>query len=443
MSTRARLDGAADLVAAYGVAAIVLTLPLEFTARYIPLQLHRFVILVVAATFGYLVLRGRRSVIIPRFASVWLLVALVVASLASWALTRAPGSTNALLAVAMYPFVGLLIANLVVTRNDHRRAWTAFLVSALAVAVLGAILYVAHAQIWAPNPAVANRLNITFADPNITARFLTLGACAAVILFAAGEVPAWLAGGAAISCAVVLPLTYSRSGLALFVLMVASMVLFAFDRRRAAALAVVALIAFGMSTALNPDTRHRATDAVATVADVITGTHHSGAAPTPVDNGIALGDNRVFLVAAGLKMFADHPLFGVGLGGYQHALLTTYSRFLPPAYTDSVSHTAVITVLAEQGVVGALLLLLLLLQLAREAWAARRRKDGWEVWTTISAAMVVPIFLYSQFEARLLQEPYLWFALGMFYGAQQAALGKSVAVGVRAVVRARRSVEAA
>ena len=57
--------------------------------------------------------------------------------------------------------------------------------------------------------------------------------------------------------------------------------------------------------------------------------------------------------------------------------------------------------------------------------------------------MVVPIFLYSQFEARLLQEPYLWLALGMFYGAQQAALGKSRVVGMPTTVRNPRSVEAA
>lgn len=422
---------------------IVLTLPLEFTAKFLDQQLSRFVILVVLVAFGYLVVKRRRTLVIPRFASVWLLLVLVIVSILSWLVTRAPGSTNTLLDIALYPFVGLLIANLVVTREDHRRAWIAFIVSGLAVAALGAVLYLAHAQIWAPNPAVAHRVNITFADPNITARFLTLCACAAVLLFAARKSPPWLAFAAAVACAVVLPLTFSRSGLALFILMVALMVPLAFNRRRAAAIAVVALIAFGLSTGLNPDTRQRAADATMTMADFVTGTHHATSSTPAIDNGIALEDNRVFLVAAGVKMFTDHPFLGVGYGGYQHALLTTYRRFLPTGYTDSVSHTSVITVLAEQGVVGALLLFAFLLQLAREAWAARRRKDDWAVWSTISAAMVVPIFLYSQFEGRLLQEPYLWLALGLFYGAQQIALRQTITVRADPAARAQRSVEAA
>jgi len=421
----------------------VLTLPLEFTAKFLHQQLSRFVILVVLVAFAYLVVRGRRRIAVPKFGSVWLLLILIAVSVASWVVTRAPGSANTLADIALYPFVALLIANLVLTREDHRLAWMAFVVSALGVALLGAVLYLAHKQIWAPNPLVANRVNITFADPNITARFLTLGACAAVLLFAASRAPAWLTFAGAIACGVVLPLTYSRSGLALFILMVALMVPLAFNRRRAMAIAAVALIAFGLSTGLNPDTRQRAADATATLVGFVTGTHHNEASAPAIEQGVALEDNRVFLVAAGVTMFRDHPILGVGFGGYQHALLTTYKRFLPQGYTDSVSHTSVITVLAEQGIVGAILLILFFLQLAREAWAARRRKDEWAVWTTLSAALVVPIFLYSQFEGRLLQEPYLWLALGMFYGTQMVALRRSVAVPSPSAVQARRSVEAA
>jgi O-antigen ligase len=122
-------------------------------------------------------------------------------------------------------------------------------------------------------------------------------------------------------------------------------------------------------------------------------------------------------------MGTDHPIFGVGFGGYQNALLTTYHRFLPAVYTDSVSHTSMVTVFAEQGIAGALLMLALLIQLAREALAARRRRDGWSVWATVPATLFVPIFLYSQFEGRFFQEPYLWLALGMLYSAMVAQRG--------------------
>src|SRR5439155_25174178 len=142
------------------------------------------------------------------------------------------------------------------------------------------------------------------------------------------------------------------------------------------------LLAFAMSTALNPDPRSRAAGAIATAYTAVTGQAVAGyTAPASGSAGIALEDNRVYLVAAGLKMFADHPLFGVGFGGYQNAMLTAYRSFLPQDYIDSVSHTSLVTVLAEQGVLGALLLILFLLALARETWLSRRREntdtDAW------------------------------------------------------------------
>jgi len=194
---------------------------------------------------------------------------------------------------------------------------------------------------------------------------------------------------------------------------------------------------------INPATRSRAEQAVATVTGLtaISGSSH---AQTSAGQGAsALDDNRRYLIAAGLAMFKDHPVLGVGFGGYQKQILTTYRRFLPSGYTDSVSHTSLITVLAEQGLVGSVLFLLFLAQFAREAISTRLSEEAMASWATVPAAVVVPIFLYSQFEARFLQEPYLWLALGLFYGAQQTALHKHVAVRVPRGAPARRPAEAA
>jgi len=416
------LTRAAELVATYGLAAAVLCLPLEFTTTFLHQQLSRFVLLLVGVAYVYLVAVRRRDFVWPRSLSIWLLLALILASVLSWAATRAPHSINSLLDIALYPFVALLVANLPLSQRDHQRAWIVFVISGIAVALLGLVLYVTQLHIWTPNLAVANRLNITFADPNITARFLTLAACVAVLMFSARQGPAWLAVSAVICCAVVLPMTWSRSGLALFVVCMVVIVVVALNQRRAAAIAGIALLAFAISTGVNPDTRQRAGDAMATVATAVTG-HSAGPSTTPIpgQEGIALEDNRVYLVAAGLKMFRDHPALGVGFGGYQNAMLTTYRSFLPQGYTDSVSHTSLITVLAEQGVVGAVLLVLFLLQLARDALGARNRHDAWSFWSTLPGTLVIPIFLFSQFEARFLQEPYLWLALGLYYSARLLA----------------------
>src|SRR3989441_2475890 len=422
------LDGAAELAATYGPAAFILCLPLEFTSVYLRQQLSRFVLVVVALAFLYLLLKGRRVIAVPRMASVVLLAAYVVASLASWLLTRASGSFTSVLDITLYPIVALLLANLVLTQEDHRRAWNTFLVSALAIAMLGVFLYVTQLSIWTPNRLVAARLNITFADPNITARFLTLGACVAVLMYAARQSPAWLCASTAVACAVVEPLTLSRSGLGLFVVTLALAVIVAKERRRAVALATISLTIFVVATIVNPATRQRAEDATATVVSAVTGKPFSFG-PTQSAGGHgqnAAEDNRVYLVRAGLSMFADHPAAGIGFGGYQNALTTSYRGILPPALSganlDTLSHASLVTVLAEQGVIGTALLLAFLVALGLEAWRARRRLGVWAIWATVPASLAVPIFLYSQIEGRFFSEPYLWLALGLFYSARQAAV---------------------
>lgn len=411
------------MVATYGLAAYILSLPLEFTSIYLKQQLSRYVLVIMIVAFLYLLVTRRHRIVVPRTMSVGLLVLYVAASLISWLLTRTPGSINAVVDLTLYPLVALLIVNLTLKEIDHRRAWTAFTVSALAVGALGVLLYLIHASVWTPNPLVADRLNITFGDPNITARFLTIGACAAILVYGSRKARAWLCMAAAVAAAVVLPLTLSRSGLGLFPLTAVFAVLMSFERRRAAIIAVAALVAFGAITAVNPDARQRAEEAYATVASALYGKPVAvGPSRTqPVHNTNVADDNRIYLIHAGLAMFEGHPLTGVGFGGYQHALLTTYRSYLPTnrdaANLDTLSHASIVTVMAEQGVVGTILLLLFFLALAVEMWGARQRGGPWAVWATIPAVLMVPIFVYSQIEGRLIQEPYLWLCLGLAYGA--------------------------
>lgn len=415
------VDRVAELVSTYGPAAIILTLPLEFTGIYLRQQLSRFVMIVVLLAFLYLLAVRRRSILIPRSVSAVLLLLYVVASLVSWVVTRAPGSMSALLDVVLYPAVALLLINTVLTEADHRRAWNAFVVSALGVSALGLFLFLTHLSIWTPNPLVASRLNITFGDPNITARFLTLGACVAILMYAARQGPSWLFIAAAVGCAVVMPLTLSRSGLGLFVLTAILAVAVSTMRKRAAVIAAVALIAFVVATGADTTTRQRAEDATATVVSAVIGRPFGIGGSSSGHSQNAAQDNRVYLVKAGLKMFRDHPLTGVGFGGYQHALLTRYSDFLPrnlnTANLDTLSHASMVTALAEQGVIGTLLLLAFLVALGLEA--LRRRST----WTVIPATLIVPIFIYSQIEGRFIQEPYLWLSLGLLYAAQLNRVG--------------------
>lgn len=429
---------AAELIANYGLVVIVLCLPLEFTATFVKLQLVRWVIAGVGLAYGYLLLTRRRQLVVPRAASIAWVVLFIAVGAVSWLTTRAPGASPHVLDLLLYPVVGLLVANLAPTEEHHRRTWSALMVSALAVALLGAALYASGIHIWTPNPLTGKRVNITFADPNITARFLTLGACVATFMYSARQSRAWLPVATAVICAAVLPVTLSRSGMALFPVSLALVVLVASEHRRAGLIAIVGVVIFAASTGLNPDTRVRAADAAGTLVSAVTGTSLNVANGTARgEQAVTLEDNRRYLVAAGIQMFKDHPIQGVGFGGYEHALLTTYrDRFLPRAYTDSVSHTSFVTIIAELGVIGALLFIGFLVQLAREGLDARRERRSAALWTVMPITLIAPILLFSQFEARFFEEPYLWVALGLAYSAQVLAVRNRVRDAARKPHRA-------
>jgi O-antigen ligase len=85
---------------------------------------------------------------------------------------------------------------------------------------------------------------------------------------------------------------------------------------------------------------------------------------TETTSGLTIGDEtRVDAFGAGLRLFAAHPVFGVGFGQFQ----TASGEYLIDAMT-TYPHNSVIRVLAEQGVVGALMAGAVVLALARSLW---------------------------------------------------------------------------
>jgi O-antigen ligase len=404
----------AETVTRFGLPAFILTLPLEVTAVYLRLQLARIVLLVIALAFAYLVVLRRRKVVVPLDASIVVLALFVAYSILSWLVTRAPGSGNPLLDVVAYPVVALLVVGLTRTAKDHDMAWTALLVSAIAMSILGAFLYYTGLSIWRPDPALLGRVNATFGDPNIMGRFLTLGASVAVFIYAGRRQRTWLAVSAAVASATVMPLTFSKSGYLFFAVCAILAAVLSSNWRRGAALAAVILVVFLATLVINPSTRARSL----IVIDSIAGTSLGISIPRgQAVAGVRLDDVRTFLIEAGLQMFRDHPVAGVGFGGFQHAIKTTYSGFLPKNPQATLSHTSAVTILAEQGTIGAGLMVVFLLLLAWRVLRAIFRPTAWRDLVVTPAFLVGPILVYSQFEGRFIEEPYLWLALGLLYSA--------------------------
>ncbi len=246
------------------------------------------------------------------------------------------------------------------------------------------------------------RVNTTFADPNHLARLLLI----ALLLLAAW----WPFAG--------------RRVRALFLAPCAALSLLAlvFTGSRGTWLAAAALLPLLLLALPLPSRQRLAlTGGGAAVALALVG----GAAifsPWFQDRlstarfGLEAAGARPYLVEAGLAMFKDRPVAGVGAGNYQAAFEADYLHFKDPKIKADItmSHTSLVTMMAELGALGLIGLVWLgarWLSLMRQAWARARAPD--RALTLGISFTTVAIFLGSQTEGRLLEDPYLWLFFGL------------------------------
>lgn len=243
--------------------------------------------------------------------------------------------------------------------------------------------------------ATALRVNSLFWDPNMFGRFLVLVLIMCVVELAAGRSKRmiWFAG---ITAALALPalfFTFSRSS---FLALGAVAILVAgrfFGAKKALIVAVVlvlvvvALFVFIDSPKFNlPKYQARL-------------------------YWEKLFSGRLGLVQGGLAIFASHPLVGVGLGAFP----SVFPRFRPPGYRWKVieSHNSLVTVAAELGLVGLVLLGWLLV---RYVDVARRALGGRSADPMLGAVAVfgmVGIFVHSFFYGALFEDPFTWLFLAL------------------------------
>jgi O-antigen ligase len=297
--------------------------------------------------------------------------------------------------------------------RDHASLhWTLLAVVAVAgaLAVAGVYQQITGDFFW--NEGLGEfgerRINTTFADPNHFARFLLLAMVIAIALWCAvsrhtrwmllapvaalslltlvftGSRGAWIAGG------VMLPLAVWTMPLSRTVRL----------RIIGGGVATVAAIAL-VTAAVSPFFTKR-------VETFTFGIEAFGARP--------------YLIEAGLNMFADHPLTGVGAGGYQMSFEEDYYEYKDPKIKANVtaSHTAAITIIAEFGVIGAIVVAFVI-----GRWALFVRDVARGADTAIRALVFglgiasAIIFLGSQTEGRFLEDPYLWLVAGLLVAIDQ------------------------
>ncbi|HZP57185.1 MAG TPA: O-antigen ligase family protein [Dehalococcoidia bacterium] len=303
-------------------------------------------------------------------------------------------------------------------RDRATLRWTllALVATMAALAVLGVYQEATGRFFWNSGLGLygERRINTTFADPNHFARFLLEGIVAALVL--------WFYVRRRTKFALLLP----AMGLAVLTL--------EFTGSRGAWLvglatlpATVALLPIGRALRLRMLAMGLALLAVVALVLAASNPYFSKRVDT-FRFGFEAAGARPYLVKAGLRMFADHPVAGVGAGGYQRAFEDDYYRYKDPKIkaNTTISHTSLVTVAAELGVAGLAVLVFLAWRWAAYVRDVMRAADAeMRAYALGLAMMTLIIFLGSQTEGRFLEDPYLWLAAGLVVAADAALAGEA------------------
>jgi putative inorganic carbon (hco3(-)) transporter len=338
-------------------------------------------------------------------------IAAVAVLAVGWSDTQRPNNT--ILILPMYVAFVFVAPMFIEDRRDLERIVAAFFGAAIALSLIAvAQRYVGPLQ-WRDMlfSGGVYRSNATFADPNNLARILAISVALAagmILTTGARRLTVYLAIPTIVLGLPAILVTASRSGWLGVVLGVFLMVWFAPIERW---------------------TKFKITaSAAACLLLMVSVLYAQGGADADRIRSFTGGFNailgqREFLIRAGWEIWKDNPVFGVGSGSYQTTLILGYLYLLPWWAEVTLSHTSLISILAEWGVVGMIAFGFVAARLAAIFFGTYRAHPvrdsrlliGWCI------VAVIGIFFQSQSEGRLFEEPYLWLILAMFVSLELGA----------------------
>jgi O-antigen ligase len=244
------------------------------------------------------------------------------------------------------------------------------------------------------------RVNSLFFDPNIYGRYLalTMVMLAAVLLATRRSRDVGLLAGVLAVLWAGLVLSLSQSS---FAALLAGLAALAALRWRARL--VLAIMGAGAVVAI----------ALVLLAPGVL--HIEGDSQKALDKATS---GRVELVNGAIDMFRDHPVLGVGSGGFQAVYRAR--NHVRSTKVAAVSHTIPLTIAAEQGVIGLLVYAWLLvvagLMMFGGKLRARFRREQPAAFTVARAAVAAAtcaLVLHTLIYASFLEDPILWTLLAI------------------------------
>jgi putative inorganic carbon (HCO3(-)) transporter len=305
------------------------------------------------------------------------------------------------LAAFVLPF-GLLalgFARLPFSRRLLLGLYGALAATALVFAGVGLYQWATREVFWNPKLRVDNayapffRVNSVFWDPSIYGRYLVVAILATLVLLLLGVRDRLLAAGIAAIAAIWLGLlfSFSQSSFAALIAGTIAVAAVTWRWRAAAALAALALVLVSVGFA-TPQVRHELLDKSRAGLNNVT-------------------SDRAGLVGNGLRIAVDHPVIGVGTGSFKRAYADrTGLKGEEPK--KAASHSTPVTVIAELGVPG--LVLLCWLGLASLWPGVRARGTSPAGRAALAAALTLgAIAVHSLFYNAFFEDPTMWALLGL------------------------------
>ena len=240
------------------------------------------------------------------------------------------------------------------------------------------------------------RVNSVFWDPSVYGRFLVVAMLGCLVLVIARARRPWLAVATAaiVVLWIGLLLSFSQSSFAALLAGVVAAALFTWRRRAAIPLTIVAVMVGGLGLA-TPQLRAKLFDKT-----------HGGLS--------SITSTRTTLVDRGIRIAVDHPLIGVGVGGFKHAygeLAGIHGLKL----SKVASHTTPVTLAAETGIAG-LALYVWLLAVALVAAFQRAGPSFLGRVQLVCAIALSAITVHSLFYASFFEDPMVWGFLAIVVG---------------------------
>ena len=426
------------------VVAVVATLPLEFTKEWFPvtwLEISRVLMVLAIGAGAVAAIRGREW---PVMTALMLASIAFVATAAVSLLAADSMGLKELAGSLVYLVFAATVARSIRSRNDIAIVGATLVASAVLVAVVAILQQAIGFYIWRGDLlGVTDRRNSTLGDPNVAARVLTLGLLTALGLLSAPTSVQRRTVLLVVAIAATLglgeALTQSRTLWVGTGVVLVAWVPIAIVRRRAALPMLAFVVALAGTFIVLPLVGDRAS--TLTPGQIVSiglegesptspNAWRTAAPPTPADPILAalpLDETRRYLIRAGVAMWLDHPWTGVGLGGYDGAIVGPYWEYVPAdrrGQPTTLEHTDIVRVLAETGIIGLLGWVVFVLGYV---WTSLRLLRG-PTWFRPIGMTALTGFLVilgaSQMAGRFTSEPYLWLLVGALIASSQLMEGE-------------------